>query len=243
VLAGAYERKVSPLLFRASDRLIAVSRAVALHARRLGAQEERIVLVPNGVDLVGFAPAERKPFDGKLRVVFVGRLIFNKGPQYLVRAAARVLAQRRDVEFLMVGDGPMRSQLERMAAELGVGDALQFLGLRKDVPEILAGADIFVRPSLLEGMPLTVLEAMACGLPVVATRIAGTVEVVEEGATGFLVEPGNITQLADRLCVLLEDGDLRREMGQRGRMLVESGHDWDDIAQQTARVYQELLAS
>ena len=115
------------------------------------------------------------------------------------------------------------------------------MGQRDDVERLLTEGDVFVRPSLLEGMPLTVLEAMACGLPVIATPVGGTTELIEDGVNGYLVQPGNGSQLAERLCVLLGDSDLRREMGSRGRKLVDSGYNWDDISEKTATVYRQAL--
>jgi glycosyltransferase involved in cell wall biosynthesis len=191
LLVDRYERTAGRLILAASDRVIAVSHAVAEHGRRLGCRPDRIRVVPNGVDLERYradgAPAAPGP---RRRIAVVGRLIFNKGPQYLVEAAPKILARHPDVEFVMVGDGPLRESLERTIAKRGLGHAFTFLGLRRDVGAILSTCALLVRPSLTEGLPLAVLEAMACGLPVVATPVGGTAEVVEHGRTGYLVQPG-----------------------------------------------------
>lgn len=240
-LAALYERSVGALILRLSHRTIAVSDAVARHARRLGARPESVIAIPNGVDTHRFSPATTNR-ESASKVIFVGRLIFNKGPQFLLDAIPEVLCRHPGTQFEIVGDGPMRRQLESRAARQGLNGRVRFLGERDDVEHLLRKADVFVRPSLLEGMPLTVLEAMACGLPVIATPVGGTAELVEQGVNGYLVEPGCRAELAERLCALLADRDLRREMGRRGRMLVESGYDWDSAAQKTVEVYEQALA-
>lgn len=240
-LAAMYERSIGALILRLSHRTIAVSDAVARHARRLGARPGSVITVPNGVDTRRFSPATSNGGSAP-RVIFVGRLIFNKGPQFLLDAIPEVLSRHPGTQFDIVGDGPMRRELQSRAARQGLNGRVRFLGERDDVERLLTEADVFVRPSLLEGMSLTVLEAMASGLPVIATPVGGTAELVDDGVTGYLVEPGGRTQLAERLCALLGNRDLRRQMGRRGRELVESGYDWDDITQRTVEVYEEALA-
>ncbi len=239
-LAGLYERTIGGFILRASSRVIAVSDAVAGHTLRLGARPASVITIPNGVDTQRFAP---RTSGGSSRptVVFVGRLIFNKGPQFLLDAVPQVLAQHPDARFEIVGDGPMRQALELHARRDGLNGCVHFAGQRDDVERLLTEADVFVRPSLLEGMPLTVLEAMACGLPVVATPVGGTAELVHDGVNGYLVEPGSRTELAERLCTLLGDAGLRRDMGSKGRTLVESGYDWNEIADRTVEVYEQAL--
>lgn len=242
LLAGLYERTIGRMIVRASDRIIAVSDAVAHHARRLGASRASLVMIPNGVDTRRFRPSRSYTGPG-VKVIFVGRLIFNKGPQFLLDAIPEVVKNQSDARFELVGDGPMRRELQHRVRRQGLNGRVGFLGHREDVEKLLMEADVFTRPSLLEGMPLTVLEAMACGLPVIATPVGGTAELVEDGVNGYLVEPGDSQQLAQRLCTLLADRDLRLEMGRHGRTLVEGRYDWDDITEKTLQVYEEALAS
>ena len=117
--------------------------------------------------------------------------------------------------------------------------AVQFLGLRHDVPELMRQASIFVRPSTLEGMPLTVLEAMASGLPVIATPVGGTPELVEDGVNGYLVPVDDHVALADSIVRLFDNPVIAKGMGKRGREMVEANHTWDAMAVQTERVYLE----
>jgi glycosyltransferase involved in cell wall biosynthesis len=135
----------------------------------------------------------------------------------------------------------MRQDLESEARRLGIDANVRFLGQREDVAEVLRGASLLVRPSLSEGLPLVALEAMACGLPVVATDVGGTAEVVQDGVTGYLLRTNDVDQLAERVCRLIGDAGLRAEMGARGRAFVEQGYDWPQISACTLEVYCRAL--
>ena len=240
LLASTYERTLGRAIVRSSDRLIAVSNAVAQHAAHLGAQPEAVRVIANGVDVQQFRPGAGR-VNGTFRVACVGRLIFNKGPQYLVEAAPEVLGAHPETEFVFVGDGPLRPHLEERARQLGVGHRLTFLGTRHDVAAILQTCDMLARPSLLEGMPLTVLEAMACGLPVVATPVSGTAELVRDGENGIFVRPADPAALARAILRLIEDEPMREAQGRSARRFVERGYGWDAVAEKTLAVYRELL--
>jgi glycosyltransferase involved in cell wall biosynthesis len=240
LLASCYERTMGRAIVRSSDRLVAVSKAVARHAVHLGARPEAVRVIANGVDSRQFQPAAR-PGNGAFRIACVGRLIFNKGPQFLIEAAPQILEARPEAEFVLVGDGPLRTRLEERARELSISQRVKFLGTRSDVAAILQGCDLLVRPSLLEGMPLAILEAMACGLPVVATPISGSAELVRDGENGLLVPPADPGALAGAILRLMEDEPLRAAQGRRGRLLAEHGYSWDAVAAQTLAVYRELL--
>jgi 1,4-alpha-glucan branching enzyme len=240
-MTGAYERTVGRRVVRRSDRLIAVSEAVADHARALGARPQTIDVIPNGVDLDVFKPRQ-VPRNGPPRVLFVGRLVPNKGPEVLVRAAPWVLERFPEVEFVVCGDGPMRGALEREAKRLGVMRAFRFLGLVTDVPRVMQDGSVLVRPSTLEGMPLSVLEAMACGLPVVATNVGGTPELVKHGTHGYLFHPGDVNGLAGYLMVLLGNPKVAAAFGTAGRRAVETGWSWAEMSRRTEVVYERTLS-
>lgn len=241
VAVRSYEGTIGKSIVRFSDKVIAVSEAVKAQAVRLGARPCDVAVVPNGVDLREFKPDEVRGSDGAKRICCVGRLIPNKGVQYLVEASPSVLSSHPDAEFIIVGDGPMRNRLVGMAEGLGVKHAFRFMGAVPSVSDVLRGCRIFVRPSLTEGMPLTVLEAMACGLPVIASRISGTPEVVLDGETGILVEAGSVKQIADAIKQLLSDGDGATRMGVNGLRLVRERYDWDRAADLVIRVYEGIL--
>lgn len=241
-ITGVYERLIGRWIIRRSDRLIAVSTAVADHARSLGARPDRLDVIRNGVDLDVFRPP-CVPREGPPRILFVGRLVPNKGPDLLVRAAPKVLEKHPNAEFVICGDGPMRASLEREVASRNIAHAFRFLGLVHDVPEIMRGGTVLVRPSTLEGMPLSVLEAMASGLPVIATRVGGTPELVKHGIHGFLFDPGDVSGLVGHLLVLLGNPHIAAAFGAVGRRAVESGWSWAQMAEYTEQTYRRTLSN
>ena len=238
-LIRTYEATTGRFIVRRSDHVVAVSRAVAEHARHMAGGSTPVTVIPNGVDTALFYPRPGRCCKGQA-VLFVGRLVANKGPETLIRAAPRVLAHHPQAQFLLAGDGPLKVRLQELAHQLGVGDAVHFLGIRHDVPDLMRQAALFVRPSSLEGMPLTVLEAMASSLPVAATPVAGTAEIIQDGVNGYLVPVGDSAALADAVIKLLDDPSLAREMGQRGRELAESGYTWESAVEQTEHLYEEI---
>lgn len=240
-LTHAYEATWGRLLVRLSDHVIAVSKAVAEHALGLGRGSRPLTVIPNGVDTRVFFPCPDPRREEKEVVLFVGRLVPNKGPETLVRAAPLVLERKPQARFVVVGDGPLKEHLQRQAHRLDVGHAVRFLGIRHDVPDLMREASLLVRPSTLEGMPLTVLEAMATGLPVVATPVGGTPELIRDGENGYLFPVGDSEAMAQRILRLLDTPSLAREMGSRGRRQVEASHTWEQVVEKTEGVYAQVV--
>ena len=233
------------VISRSLHRHIAVSRHVAwrLHDR-FDVPGERIAVIPNAVTLAPPAPrdaalrarvllGQRAPL-----VLTVARLDAQKGVAYLLDAAAEV----PDAIFVIAGEGPERATLEARASALGIAHRVRFLGHRRDVPPLLAIADLFVLPSLWEGLPLSVLEAMAAGVPVVATRIGGTDELVRDGETGTLAPPENGSALAEAIRAALYDRERALRMAAAARALVEREHSSAVMVSATSALYEELLA-
>jgi glycosyltransferase involved in cell wall biosynthesis len=209
-------------LYRWADRLMARATSVTICVteteRAAGLAERtciaaRTVVIPNAVDVTA-APRARLDGDPP-RIVAVGRLAWPKDPLTLVRGLARV----REYEWraLIVGEGPERSSVERDIRELRIGDAVELAGPRDDVAKLLAGADMFVLASRSEGGPISILEAMAAGLPVVASDVGGVRELVADGVTGLLVPAADPDALGAALERLLADRELRRRLGAAGR--------------------------
>ncbi len=171
----------------------------------------------------------------------VTRLSAQKAPLDFVRAAAEIARARPDVWFVMVGGGDLRAQVEALAAESGLGERLVLTGLRRDVPELLAAFDIFALSSLWEGLPRVLPQAMAAGLPIVATAADGTAEAVREGENGFLVPPGQPEALARRVLMLLNEPAWAQQMGAAGRARVGEFSDRSMVAQ-IDTLYRFLLA-
>jgi glycosyltransferase involved in cell wall biosynthesis len=236
-LARLYGSTVGKGLVARADAVVAVSEAVARSVTKRPGQTVRVI--PNGVDIERFHPdPTREPGS---RVVFVGRLIANKGPDIAIESFEMVRERAPGATMTMVGDGPMADSLRRLVDERGLGEAITFLGLQEDVSGILRQSDIFVRPSEVEGMPLTILEAMATGLPVVACDVGGVAEVVNAGVTGHVVAPGSARRVAGAILDLLTDKRKAVEMGAAGLRRVQGGFSWDATAAANLEVFQELV--
>ncbi|SNR51621.1 glycosyltransferase family 4 protein [Blastococcus mobilis] len=239
----AYHRAIEEV-----DRLIAVSDGVRRTYQRIGVPPERFVTVPNGV-----APlARRRSREGARRalglgpdrpvVLTVGRLTHMKGQWHLIDAVAGLVARFPELAVVLLGDGPLRDLLVRQAAALGVLGNVCLPGHRPDARRLLAAADVFVLPSRHKGMPLVALEAMEASLPVAATRVIGSAEVVEDGVTGALVRPGDPVALGAAVARLLADPALRRRQGTAGRRRYEARFTRARMAADTAEVYESVLA-
>ena len=215
----------------------------------------RIRVIPNGVDLEPFGPEGIGPgardairrelgIPAGARVVgTLGRISPEKNLGLFLRMAKSLSAgEDAGVLFVIAGGGPLVSALRLQAADLGLSGRVHFLGPRQDVARVLSAFDLFVLTSDTEGLPNAVMEAMAARLPVVATRVGGTVELVEEDKTGFLVDPGDLDRLTARVRALLPDEETRRRMGHEGRRRIEAGFSADLMVRRTVALYDEVLS-
>ena len=202
-----------------------------------------IGMIPAGADLTGIAPKQDYHRNGAINLLFVGRLVRQKGLDVLVAALAK-LDLALNWRLVLVGDGPEWPAIAGEAARLGLADRLEVRGwVRKEqLPAIYREGDIFVLPSRDEGMANALLEAMAAGLPVVGTRVAGTGEVVIEGETGLLVAPEDADALAAAVAALIQDESRRAAFGREGRKRVETTFGWDIVASAWTGVMEQVRA-
>ncbi|MFH1560402.1 MAG: glycosyltransferase family 4 protein [Chloroflexota bacterium] len=201
--------------------------------------DHRIWTVPDGVDIDTFRPLEELRLPGSL--LYVGRLHRRKGLEYLLDAMPSVLREVPGSRLYLIGQGSMERELVAQVHRLSLDEAVTFLG-RVDDMELCRWynrAQAFVLPSLLEGFGMVCLEAMACGTPVVATRVPGIVDAVTDQETGLLVPPGNARALAESIVRLLKDRELRHEMGHRGIERARRLFTWDRVASETASFYRQ----
>jgi glycosyltransferase involved in cell wall biosynthesis len=216
-----------------------------------GIEKSKVRIVPNGVDVEKFKPlgdatAVRRQFGlgNEPCVLFVGSLIPRKGLSFLVEAAKKIVKEKAETKFLIVGDGPLRNQLTASLESANLSGNFKFLvKLREDdLSAAYNCADVFVLPSIQEGQGIVLLEAQASGKPVVAFDVGGVNEAVRNGETGLLVKRGSSDELGDALLRLLSDKPLREKMGANGRRFVTENFTWDICAQRMLKVYREALA-
>jgi sugar transferase (PEP-CTERM/EpsH1 system associated) len=236
---------------RLDDRVIAVCESARqAEIKRARVPPDKVVTIYNGIDPERFITSDPQP--PEVRKILgvpakapllglVARLHRQKGLGDLLTAVAWVRERVPDVRLLLIGEGELRDELEAQARALGLSGAVIFAGTRTDVAEIVAALDIFVLPSLWEGTSNAVLEAMAAGLPIVATAVGGTPEVVVDGVTGLLVPPRDPSALAGALVTLLHDADLRHRMGRAGRERVKQYFSLERMVRRTEALYEELL--
>lgn len=232
------------LIDKGIHRYIAVSKGVAREMQRaFQIPGDKITLVHNAVNASLFSRpanmglrAELSGGSGHPIILTVARLDWQKGLPYLLEAAAGV----QEATFVLAGDGADRPMLEARASTLGIADRVRFLGRRDDVPDLLAACDLFVLPSLHEGLPLSVLEAMAAGKPVIATAIPGTDEAVIQDKTGILVPPADPVALAEAIRSLLCQPQMARRFGMAGKVRVQEEFSNEVMVGRVMRVYDEL---
>lgn len=202
-----------------SSKVVAISAAVKDSVvDYFGTKEEKIQVVYNGVDLSCFRELEYKPENRPVQLIYVGRLIEEKGVQVVLQNLTNLLPAF-DYRFQIVGDGPYREELEKLTAELNLGDRVQFLGMRTDVPQLLEKADVFVHmPTCEEGFGIAVVEAMAAGLICICAKSGGIPEIISDGLDGFLVEKNSTTAVADKIRMIAAmDSQARYAFGMRAK--------------------------
>lgn len=231
--------------------LVAVSDDVAAAIReRIRPAAGHLHAIPNGVDVDRYTGASaaglREELDvaaGDLLVVCVAKMLEQKGHRHLIDALAGEELGRLPVQIVLVGDGPLRDEIRARALAAGVGERIRFAGNRSDIPALLAAADAFVLPSLWEGLPMALLEAMAAGLATVATSVSGVREVVQDGRDGLLVPPADPAALATALARIAREPDLRRRLGAAARQRVVNEYSVTRQARRHVDLYRVMIGA
>jgi glycosyltransferase involved in cell wall biosynthesis len=235
------------LILKRFAKVVAVSEAIAKSLVRSGLGSHRVQVIANGVDFNQWpSPAPVQPIEtgarNKAVVGVVGRLVPQKGHIYLLQAARSILSAFPQVEFVFIGDGPERASLEHATASLGLSSNVRFAGQKSDMPAVYAGIDILVLPSINEGMPMTLIEALAAGRPVVATAVGDVPKLIRDGETGFLVEPRNSDALSSAIAKLLCDPPLCLRFAEEGRRRVLAHFSARAMADEYRELYSKVLA-
>ena len=207
-----------------------------------------IDIIPDGLDPDSFEPTQREAHPQIVRCLSIGRLIPRKGFQFLIRALPQIIDRvKHKFEIEIVGDGPYEAELTILAKELNVDSYIHFTGSVKypELPQKYRDADIFILPSLAEGMPLVVLEAMGTGLPIIASRVQGIDELVADDVNGALFNPGDVDGLAECIIKLIDAGQTRLEMGNASIEMLKQNeqYNWKNIAEEYLTLYDKILTN
>ena len=229
---------------RNSDTVIAVSNSCAKDLRDIYKINSRIVTVNNGTDTNFFIPKERNDMEEPY-ILYTGRLDSRKGLVDLIESAKYVCQEHSEIKFILTGKGPNKKYLEQRINELGLKKNFYFAGFvaRPKLLQYYQNATVYVLPSYYEGLPTTLLEAMSCGIPTIATDVKGSSEVIADGETGLLVPPRDPKRLAKAILKLLNDKSLRLRIGLNARKYVVDNYDWEIITGKIEKIYESLIAS
>ncbi len=242
-LLTARQSRAQKLVFRWCDRVVCNSQAAADRLREQGISEDKLVVIRNGLPpsaFVGASPA-LPPVPGLLRVGMIARMNQRaKNHHGFLQAAARVASKFSAVEFVLVGDGPFRAELERDAQSLGLGNQVRFLGDRRDVTAVLASLDVTVLPSSSESLSNSILESMAAGVPAVANSVGGNTELLGNDR-GALVTAGDEAELATAIELLLRDEGLRKSLGRNARAYAQANFTIEQMRRNHEELYTNLL--
>jgi glycosyltransferase involved in cell wall biosynthesis len=242
--------KILIWMLKRVDRFVAISEEIKEGLLNDGFNQARITRIPNFIDQNLFHPSGKESgdqirkkldfTDGKI-VTFSGRLVERKGVSVLLEAWRKLIQDRKDVLLVILGSGPLEKKLKNQSRLLGIEENVRFCGFINNIGNYLAATDIFVFPSFQEGFPNSVLEAMACGLPVITTRIGGVMDMIKNEENGLLVEPGNVNQLADALKKLISDTEHASALGENALKTVRENYDINVIAKEYIDLYTGLM--
>ncbi len=240
-LRSGGQHRLQEISYRFAHRVVANAAAAAEQLEREGVPRSSIVVIPNGIDLARYEPAVPRPV--RRVVTTVANLRGEKGHDVLVRAAAIVRDRVPGVIFQLVGDGPMHETLATDVQSLNLGTVVRFLGHREDVPALLRESDAFVLPSRTEAFPNGLLEAMAAGLPAVATRVGGIPELVDDGRNGLLVPAGDHEALAAAVIRVLTDDGVATRLAHEARRTVEARYAFERMVTAFETLYADTIAA
>jgi glycosyltransferase involved in cell wall biosynthesis len=240
-LYGVIDRRI----LRGYNAVVAVSDDVRNRLLSSGVQSDHIHFIRNGIDLRPFTNATPSlhhlaTHPEGLLVGWIGRLTRDKGPDLFLRAIAQLRPNFPNTRYLMVGEGPYRSECERLITHLALGDVVHLLGQRFDMPAIYASCDFLVSSSRMEGLPMAILEGMASSRPWVAPAVGAIPLAILDGRNGILIPPGDVETLAGSMARLMRSAEDRVQMGADARRLVEAESSAEHMSEDYLRVYEDV---
>ena len=246
-LPWKFKKIISAMIFNEAGAVIALTDDMKNELKKNCKKD--IIVIPNGIDPEKFEGFPKQIIRDKFKIqfkekiiVFVGGLRPVKGVKYLIEAFSIINQKNSDVKLFLVGDGLERRKLEDAVKKADLEKKVNFIGQveNNEIPKYMSISDIFVLPSLSEGLPVVILEAMACGLPIVATKAGGMPEVVKDGENGFLVEPKKPEQIAEKVLLLLRDDELREKISNNNREKAKK-YSWINAVDKIEKIYSEVI--
>jgi glycosyltransferase involved in cell wall biosynthesis len=249
-IKGKVYTSIDKITARYFDHIIAVSKAIQEELLRVGIAAEKVTVLHNALVIDRYKPnPEDQQFRNELGIdknVFlignIGRLSPEKGQTDLILAAKQIFMERNDIKIVIIGRGPEKGNIENMIKEFNIENRVILAGFQNDMMKVYNSLNLVVQNSYTEGLPNVVLEASLMGVPVIATDVGGTSEVIEDGTTGILVSPGNPKEMADKILECTKNPDHMKTMGRLGRAKVQKEFDLQQRTKKLTRIYEDLIA-
>jgi len=244
-----FKKIISKLVLENAEAVVVVTDSMKNKIKEFGFNIKNIFTIPNGIELLEFenlskvaVRKELKINDSEKTILFVGTLKTVKGIKYLIEAIKIVKEKSLKIKLLLVGDGEEKKELEKISEKLNLKENIVFVGRvdNGEIPKYMALSDIFVLPSLSEGLPVVILEAMASGLPIIATKVGGVPDIMKDGENGFLVDPKSPAQIAEKILYLLAD-DNARKLISLNNFKKSKDYSWDIVMENLIKVYSICL--
>ena len=237
-----YKNTFSLATFQIADHIICYTNIEKENIEKMGIDPKKISVIHNGVDTTLFKPRASKKTADQKQILWVGRFVTGKGVEYLIDAFFHVQNKSPNTQLILVGIGPEKTAIEDRIKKLHLQSSVTFIDYldNEELPGVYKNSDVFVLPSLMEGVPRTILEAMACGVPVVTTNLSHLVDII--AGAGLVVPPKEPTLLSDAILTILEDTSLADNMGQRGRRKIAEEYSWEDTVGKTLALYETVTA-
>lgn len=227
---------------KSSDIITTVSDSVAEELEEYGLNPDEVSVVSNGVDTNLFYPNKKESKINKKYIMYAGRIDREKGLFDLIESAKYICSKRTDISFIIAGNGRDINKLKRKIKKIGLQNRFTFLGqIEKDhIIKLYQSATLFILPSYHEGLPTVLLEAMSCGLPVIATDVRGNRDLISNGVNGFLVPPKNPKKMTETISILLENQSLREQVGKNARKTIMENYTWNAVSYKFLKYYELL---
>ena len=241
-LNTVYKHTFSKATFHIADHIICYTAIEKENIEKLGIDPKKISIIHNGVDTTLFTPSTSEKISDKKQILWVGRFVTGKGVEYLIEAFLKVLKKIPGTHLVLVGVGPEKPAIEERIRKLHLQSSVTLIDYldNEELPGVYKNSDVFVLPSLMEGVPRTILEAMACGVPVVTTNLPHLMDIID--GAGLVVPPKDLALLSNAILTILEDASLAEKMGQRGRKRIVQEYSWEDTVKKTLALYESQIS-